>query len=181
MHVVGKIMKTRISIFLLLLTVGCGSLDIQVSDFPREHTRVITLHLTPEATPRDMRVSTMQYQRKIVSGERRQAEIIVFLRATQGYPDLKARAQISIDGTSRELEVTDIYGYEETRNVGLVGVFGVSGGSKILRGKIVIPQDVEEKIMASKKIEYTLYAAMIPIKLKVTGPQLQEIKEFLNY
>jgi hypothetical protein len=174
-------MKTYLAAFLFLLTVGCGSVDIQVSDYPRDNTKVITLQMTHKPSSRDLRVSTMQYQRKIVNGERQQAEIIVFFRATQGYPELKGQAQITIDDTSYGLEVTDIYGYEETRNVGLVGVFGVSGGSKILRGKIVIPPDVEEKIMASKKIGYTLFAGFIPIKLEVTGLQLQKIKEFLGY
>jgi len=174
-------MNARISVFLLLLTVGCGSVDIQVSDYPRDNTKVITLQMTHKPSSRDLRVSTMQYQRKIVNGERKQAEIIVFFRATQGYPELKGQAQIAIDDTSHGLEVTDIYGYEQTRDVGLVGVFGVSGGSKILRGKIVIPPDIEEKIMAAKKIEYTLFAANIPIKLEVSGLQLDKIKEFLRY
>ena len=168
------------ALFLFLLS-GCGSLEIEILDYPRDNTKVIILELGHKAAAGDLLISTMQYQRKIVHGKKQQAEITLFFKAQQDYPDLKGQAIITVDNISYELTVADIYSYTETRDVGLVGVFGVSDSSKVLRGRIIIPQEVEQKIFMSEKIEYSLFFGNYPIKLRVMQHQLDKLKEFLNY
>jgi hypothetical protein len=169
---------------ILFLLTGCASLEIEVLDYPRDNTRVIIMPLTQiqhEVVSEGLDNTSLVYQRKIVQGQKQPAEIRLNFNVNSGYPGLKDQAKIIVDNTSYDVQVSDIYSFMKNREADFVGLFGVTSSSKILKGRIIIPHEVEQKIISSKEIAFSLSAGIYPIHVKMTRGELEKVKEFLKY
>ncbi len=169
------------SLLFLCLLAGCGSLDIQVLDYPKTNSKAIQLRTSHEVLSDDLVNFAAIYTREIKGGQGSPTEVMLYFHAAAGSPDLKEGAIIKIDGKVHDIQLTDITSFVASKDSDLVGLFGVSDSQKTFKGKITLSNEIEQLIRTAKKIEFVVHAGNYPMILKTTGGQLSKIKDLLNY
>jgi hypothetical protein len=168
-------------LLLFCLLIGCSSLDIQVFDYPKTNSKAIQLRTSHEVVSDDLDNFAAIYTREIKDGQGSPIEIMLYFHAKAGTPDLKEAAILKIDDKIHEIQLTDRTSFVASKDSDLVGLFGVSDNPKTLKGKITISHDVEQLIIAAKRLEFVVYAGNYPAIIKATRGQLSKIKDLLNY
>jgi hypothetical protein len=163
------------------MILGCSSYEIQTFTTSAGNTKVVTLKITHKVTNGDLDNVATIYKREITNGLGNPSEIMFYFNAQSGCPDLNEKFSIKIDDKIHELALTDRTSFMQPKEADLIGLFGISYNTKILKGKIILTQEVEKILKTAKSLEFTIYTASYPTTMHTTKGQLEDIKEFLNY
>ena len=177
----GGLTMKRLYILGICLLLGCSSYEILNFNTPGGNKKIVTLKIKHEVMAEDVDNFATIYKREILNGQVNPTEIMFYFKAQPGFPELKERFSVKIDDAVYELAMTDRTSFMQPKEADLIGLFGISDNMKILKGKIVLTQEVEASIKKSKSLEFTIYTALTKTIMRTTKGQLEDIKEFLNY